>query len=55
VCLGFWRPERGIILPHPCVFICPEPDFQVEPHDQLYLVGKPFTFAEAQQMWAAPP
>jgi hypothetical protein len=55
VCLGFWRPERGIILPHPCVFIYPEPDFQVEPHDQLYLVGKPFTFAEAQQMWAAPP
>ncbi|TMW66371.1 hypothetical protein Poli38472_004136 [Pythium oligandrum] len=52
VCIGLWRPERGVILPHPCVFVCPPPDLQVEPHDQLYLVGRPITFEDAQQIWA---
>lgn len=44
-CLGLWRPERGLILPHPCVFTNPSPELQIEPGDQFFVVGKPFTFA----------
>ncbi|KAJ0404855.1 hypothetical protein P43SY_007937 [Pythium insidiosum] len=52
ICIGLWRPERGVILPHPCVFVNPPPDLQVEPGDLFYLVGKPFTFGDAQAWWA---
>lgn len=52
-CLGLWRPERGIILPHPCVFANPPPDLQVEPGDQFFLVGKPFTFAGSGDLFTA--
>lgn len=48
-----WRPERGAILPHPCVFINPPADLEIEPGDHFFLVGHPITVAEASKMFAS--
>ncbi|POM70269.1 Calcium-activated potassium channel subunit alpha-1, partial [Phytophthora palmivora] len=45
--IGLWRPERGVVLPHPCVFINPPMDLQIEPGDLFFVVGKPFTFTSS--------
>ncbi|KAE9012963.1 hypothetical protein PR003_g15058 [Phytophthora rubi] len=50
-CIGLWRPERGVVLPHPCVFINPPTDLQIEPGDLFYVVGKPFTFTSTPNIF----
>ncbi|KAG6612479.1 Calcium-activated potassium channel subunit alpha-1 [Phytophthora cinnamomi] len=50
-CIGLWRPERGVVLPHPCVFINPPMELQIEPGDLFFVVGKPFTFASSPDIF----
>ncbi|KAL4110706.1 hypothetical protein PRIC1_002396 [Phytophthora ramorum] len=50
-CIGLWRPERGVVLPHPCVFVNPPMDLQIEPGDLFFVVGKPFTFASSPDIF----
>lgn len=49
--IGLWRPERVLLLPHPCVFINPSMDFQIESGDLFYVVGKPFSFSSSPDMF----
>ncbi|KAE9038279.1 hypothetical protein PR003_g5987 [Phytophthora rubi] len=50
-CIGLWRPGRGVVLPHPCVFINPPMELQIEPGDLFFVVGKPFTFASSPDIF----
>ncbi|KAG7381861.1 hypothetical protein PHYPSEUDO_005517 [Phytophthora pseudosyringae] len=50
--IGLWRPERGVVLPHPCVFTNPPMDLQIEPGDLFFVVGKPFTFASSPDIFS---
>lgn len=50
-CIGIWRPERGMILPHPCVFLNPPPEMQIEPGDHFFLVGPPISEFAAFEMF----
>ncbi|ETP05919.1 hypothetical protein F441_17586 [Phytophthora nicotianae CJ01A1] len=49
--IGLWRPERGVVLPHPCVFINPPMELQIEPGDLFFVVGKPFTFTSSPDIF----
>ncbi|KAF1329070.1 Calcium-activated potassium channel subunit alpha-1, partial [Globisporangium splendens] len=51
VAIGIWRPERGAVLPHPCVFINPPHDLETEPGDLFFLVGRPITDAKALEFF----
>ncbi|CEG44139.1 calcium-activated potassium channel subunit alpha [Plasmopara halstedii] len=51
--IGLWRPERGVALPHPCVFTNPPTDLQIEVGDLFFVVGKPFAFTSSPNIFTS--